>query len=190
MTDQRDREHDAETPDDAPRTHLSVIGAQPTLITGSRGNLRPPWAPGQSGNRDGRRTHELERRIRTVMSTPGTADCAVGVEFLWRCIRGEEPGSSGARGLRHRLHALQILLNRGWGRAPLVIESSRTETRIAFTALATLPEADLRQLAALLEKARGEAQPAEKLGDVPAHSDTVEVTPTTGNTDDEGPSAA
>jgi hypothetical protein len=97
--------------------------------------LRRRWRLGQSGNWAGRPRSRLE-----FLARERTLDGKALVEFWTRVFEGKEPGSAGAKGLRWRAWASQRLAERGWGKAPLIVESSSArleEIRVTYQQLAS-----------------------------------------------------
>ncbi len=105
--------------------------------------LCPPWAPGTSGNPAGTngRNREIEHAIRRA--TRGGAEL---VEFFLALKRGkliDEHGNvirklTPKEQVRYMPKAAELLLQRGFGRAPLVIESNTSqleEVRITYQEL-------------------------------------------------------
>jgi hypothetical protein len=69
------------------------------------------------------------------------------VDFMFRVMRGKEPGSAGAEGLKYRMGAWDRLTNRGWGKPPIRIESRHESHHVLdLSAIATLPEEAQRKL--------------------------------------------
>jgi hypothetical protein len=123
-----------------------------------------PWQSGQSGNPYGQRTHRvtLAKHVRELSS-----DGHELVSFLFSVARGEPmhlPGQNGkhANGrpprpsLDQRLRAVELLLDRGWGRPKETIElledSSAPAERRAL--LDHLSDDDLATLKGILARGR------------------------------------
>jgi len=115
-----------------------------------------PWQPGQSGNPHGPRTR-LDKLARA--STRRGEEI---IELWLRMMRGEEPGTEGQMGLKWRYLASCRLAERGYGKPLSEVQvSERIEVRkVSVNALATLSDAELRQLLGLLQKAQVPALPA------------------------------
>jgi hypothetical protein len=124
-----------------------------------------PWQPGQSGNPAGRPLSFLDLALQVRQITRNGTELA---QFLLAVMHGEAirvPGRNGDRALaaqrptlNHRLQAAQLLLDRGWGRAPQVIEllgdaTPEQQQQMRRALLESLTDDERTQLRALLQRA-------------------------------------
>jgi hypothetical protein len=127
-----------------------------------QGGTLVPWRPGQSGNPLGQATSRvtLARYIRQL-----SHDGKAYVDFLTTVMRGDPlplPGPNGrhAKGrpprpsVDQRLRAVELLMDRGWGKAKEILELVEDRPRIDHRALVAQLSADERAtLEHLLDRA-------------------------------------
>jgi hypothetical protein len=125
------------------------------------GNLARPWRPGQSGNPNGLAgRYTIARYVRTL-----SHDGKAYIDFLTDVMNGKPlpfPGTNGhnARGtpprpsIDQRLRAVELLMDRGWGKAREILEVVEERPGIDHRALvAQLSAEDRATLEHLLDRA-------------------------------------
>ena len=96
-------------------------------------NLKP-FPPGVSGNPGGR-AKGLQRRVRELCGDDGDKLAT----FLLGVLNGQKEKTS------DRLEAAKILLERGWGKAPIAIETDSPALFVLASAFAVAPQDELEE---------------------------------------------
>jgi hypothetical protein len=137
-------------------------------------NLAPLWVKGQSGNPLGHATSRLTL-ARYIRQRSGDGEAFV--EFLFSVMRGEPiplPATNGHRragrrpSIDQQLRAVELLLDRGWGRSKEILEVHDPDAARAqrLTLFASMPTEDRDTIAGLLRKAleaQNRAAPVEAI---------------------------
>jgi len=89
------------------------------------------WKPGQSGNPGGR-SKGLQRRVRELVGEDGDKLAT----FLLSVLNSRKEKTS------DRLEAAKILLERGWGKAPISIETDSPASFVLVSAFALQAQQD------------------------------------------------
>jgi hypothetical protein len=94
-------------------------------------NLKP-FPPGVSGNPGGR-SKGLQRRVRELVGDDGDKLA----QFLFDVV------SDTSEKTGERIEAAKILLERGWGKAPIAIETDSPATFVLLSAFAAMAQHEL-----------------------------------------------